>query len=213
MVKFSAHRAGNFTMFCSPDIFFPTRIRTGQYFINIPNYPQEAVAKMDGKKRKSSFDFIIELLAYLAGIILLVMTFVVTGAALMRYLGFRPPIWTLQFTEYALLWFTFLGAAWLLREGGHIRIDTLITRLYIKNRHKVEIINDVLGFIVCVIVFWFGTQHSIDLYQREIMEVKGTIVPKFPIFLIIPIGGLALSIQFGRQFFQKIKSSPGHEDT
>ena len=155
----------------------------------------------------------IEFLAYLAGIILLAMTFFVTGAALVRYLGFRPPIWTLQFTEYALLWFTFLGAAWLLREGGHIRIDTVISRLYIKNRHKVEIINDVLGFIVCVIVFWFGTQHSIDLYQREIMEVKGTIVPKFPIFIIIPLGGLVLSIQFGRQFFQKIKSSPGHENT
>ena len=168
---------------------------------------------MDGKKRKSSFDFIIEFLAYLAGIILLAMTFFVTGAALVRYLGFRPPIWTLQFTEYALLWFTFLGAAWLLREGGHIRIDTVISRLYIKNRNKIEIINDVLGFIVCVIVFWFGTQHSIDLYQREIMEVKGTIVPKFPIFIIIPLGGLVLSIQFGRQFFQKIKSSPGHEDT
>lgn len=71
-------------------------------------------------RKKSGFDFIIEGMAVLAGVILLGITFLVTGAALVRYLGFRAPIWTLQYTEYGLLWSTFLGAAWLLREGGHI---------------------------------------------------------------------------------------------
>jgi TRAP-type C4-dicarboxylate transport system permease small subunit len=168
---------------------------------------------MDGKARKSSFDFILEFLAFLAGMILLVITFVVAFAAVVRYLGFRPPIWVLQWTEYGLLWMTLLGAAWLLREGGHIRIDTVITRLYFKSRHKVEIIDDVLGLIVCVIIFWFGTLHTIDLYQRGIMDVKGAIVPKFPIFLIIPLGGLVLAIQFGRQLFKRIRSKPEHEET
>ncbi|MDH3884479.1 MAG: TRAP transporter small permease [Desulfobacterales bacterium] len=159
--------------------------------------------------RKNGFDFIIEFLAYLAGIILLMITFAVTGSALVRYLGFRAPIWTLQYTEYGLLWFTFLGAAWLLREEGHIRIDTVISRLYAKARRKVEIIDDILGFIVSITIFWFGSLHTIDLYQRGIMEVKGVIVPKFPFFLIIPLGGLALSLQFVRNFLKKIRSKPG----
>jgi len=166
----------------------------------------------DGKMRKNGFDFIIEFLAYLAGIILLVITFAVTGSALVRYLGFRAPIWTLQYTEYGLLWFTFLGAAWLLREGGHIRIDTVISRLYAKSRRKVEITDDILGFFVSIIIFWFGTLHTIDLYQRGIMEVKGVIVPKFPFFLIIPLGGLTLSIQFVRNFLKKIRSKPSHTE-
>lgn len=162
-----------------------------------------------GKIRKSGFDFIIEFLANLAGIIIFAVAIIVTCTAVLRYAGLRPPAWTFQFTEYALLWFTFLGAAWLLREGGHIRIDTLISRLNQNRFRKVEIIDDILGFIVAAIIFWFGTLHSIDLYQRGIMEVKGIIFPKFPIFLIIPVGGLALSIQFGRQCFKKIRSKPG----
>ena len=165
---------------------------------------------MDIKKRKSNFDFFIELLAYLAGIILLLITFVVTGSALIRYMGFRAPLWTLQYTEYGLLWFTFLGAAWLLREDGHIRIDTVISRLYAKTRRKVEIVDDILGFIVSFAVFWFGTLHTIDLFQRGIMEVKGVIVPKGPVVLIIPIGGLALSIQFVRNVLKKIRFKPDH---
>jgi len=106
--------------------------------------------------------------------------------------------------------FTFLGAAWLLREEGHIRIDTVISRFYPPRRRKVEIIDDILGFVVSIVIFWFGTLHTIDLYQREIMEVKGVIVPKFPFFLIIPLGGLTLSIQFVRNFLKKIRSKPGH---
>ena len=163
----------------------------------------------NGKMRRNVFDYIIESLAYLAGIIILVITFAVTGSAIIRYLGFRAPIWTLQFTEYGLLWFTFLGAAWLLRDGGHIRIDTVISRLHAKRRRKVEIIDDLLGLVVSFAVFWFGTLHSIHLYQRGIMEVKGIIVPKFPFFLIIPLGGLALFIQFVRNLYKKLRSRPG----
>ncbi|MGD9042961.1 MAG: TRAP transporter small permease [Desulfobacterales bacterium] len=170
------------------------------------------MAVRDGKISKNAFDLIIEFLAYLAGIIILVITFFVTVSALIRYLGFRAPIWTLQYTEYGLLWFTFLGAAWLLREGGHIRIDTVLSRLYAPTRRKVDIINDILGFVVSVAIFWFGTIHTIDLYQRGIMEVKGVIVPKSPLFLIIPLGGLTLSIQFVRNFFKKIRSKPGREE-
>jgi TRAP-type C4-dicarboxylate transport system permease small subunit len=170
------------------------------------------MAARDAKISKNAFDLIIEFLAYLAGIIILVITFFVTFSALIRYLGFRAPIWTLQYTEYGLLWFTFLGAAWLLREGGHIRIDTVLSRLYAPTRRKVDIINDILGFVVSVAIFWFGTLHTIDLYQRGIMEVKGVIVPKSPLFLIIPLGGLTLSIQFVRNFLKKIKSKPSQKE-
>jgi TRAP-type C4-dicarboxylate transport system permease small subunit len=164
------------------------------------------MAKKESKKHKNVFDLIIEILSYIAGIIVLVITFIVTWSAVVRYLGFRPPLWTFQFTEYALLWFTFLAAAWLLREGGHISIDTIVSRLRRKTRRKLDVVDNILGFLVSIIVFLFGTLHTIDLFQRGIMEVKGTIVPKGPLFLIIPIGGLALSIQFGRQFINNLKS-------
>ena len=169
------------------------------------------MAIRDDKVRKNAFDFILDCMTYFAGIIILAITFTVSIAAVVRYLGFRAPIWTLQYTEYGLLWFTFLGAAWLLREGGHIRIDTVLSRLYAPTRRKVDIINDILGFVVSVAIFWFGTLHTIDLYQRGIMEVKGVIVPKSPLFLIIPLGGLTLSIQFVRNFLKKFRSKPGQE--
>jgi C4-dicarboxylate transporter DctQ subunit len=209
LLKFPANDSGNFTGQHALHISFQFSIALGNISGGFENYWENGMATRDGKMRKNAFDFIIEGLTYLAGIIILAITFAVTVSALVRYLGFRAPIWTLQYTEYGLLWFTFLGAAWLLREEGHIRIDTVISRLYAPSRRKVEIIDDILGFIVSIAIFCFGTLHTVDLYQRGIMEVKGVIVPKFLFFLIIPLGGLALSIQFVRNFLKKIKSKPG----
>ena len=161
---------------------------------------------MDLKRNETLFDRIIGTLAFIAGVLLLLVTIFVCYAVVMRYAGFKPPVWVLQFTEYALLWITFLGAAWLLKKDGHIRIDTLTSRLKPKSLRNVEIIDDLLGFIVSGIIFWFGTLHTIDCYQRAILDVKGVSVPKFALFLIIPLGGLTLAIQFGRDCFNKMSS-------
>jgi len=161
---------------------------------------------MDFNWNGMRFDRIIGMLAFIAGVLLLWITIFVCYAVITRYAGFKPPVWVLQFTEYALLWITFLGAAWLLKKDGHIRIDTLVSRLNPGSFRIVGIIDDLLGFIVSAIIFWFGTQYTIDCIQRQIMDVKGVIVPTFAVFLIIPLGGLTLAIQFGRDFLNKIKS-------
>ena len=163
---------------------------------------------MDLKRNETLFDRIIGTLAFIAGVLLLLVTIFVCYAVVMRYAGFKPPVWVLQFTEYALLWITFLGAAWLLKKDGHIRIDTLTSRLKPKSLRNLGIIDDFLGFIVSGFIFWFGTLYTIDCYQRAIIDVKGISVPLFALFLIIPLGGLALLIQFGRDFFNKIRSRP-----
>ena len=127
------------------------------------------------------------------------MTLAVACSVTLRYLHFRSPIWVLQYTEYALLWITFLGAAWLLKKDGHIRIDSALTRLPPDLRRKVETLNDMIGLAVALVVFIFGALHTQDLCQRGVLEVKGTNVPKYLIFWIIPLGGLALAVQFARR--------------
>ena len=163
----------------------------------------------ESKKKRSPFDVIIDTMAFLAGLLLLAMTLTVAYSVTLRYLHFKSPIWVLQYTEYALLWITFLGAAWLLKHDGHIRIDSVITRLSAAVRRKLEFFNDIIGALVTLIVFIFGALHTIDLFQRGILEVKGTNVEKYLIYWIVPLGGLMLSIQFIRRAVNKIKTLPG----
>jgi TRAP-type C4-dicarboxylate transport system permease small subunit len=144
------------------------------------------------------FDLVLDGFAYLAGIILLAMILFVSYACFARYLNINPPVWILQFTEYALLWVTFFGAAWLLRQGGHIRMDTFVDRLTIRARRIVYLFDDLLGFGVCLVLFWFGTLNTLDLYRRQIVDFNSILFPKYLIFWVIPFGGLLLLLQFAR---------------
>ena len=148
------------------------------------------------------FDVVIDGFAVLAGILLLLVTLFVSYSVTLRYLHLTPPIWILQCTEYALLWITFLGAAWLLKHEGHIRIDTLVNRLGPRSHMICQIVVTVLGLVICLVIVWFGTRKALDLYNRGIMDVKGVTVPKYPFFIIIPIGGLMLFLQFGRNLLK-----------
>jgi len=148
------------------------------------------------------YDVVIDGFAVLAGILLLLVTLFVSYSVTLRYLHLKPPIWILQYTEYALLWITFLGAAWLLKHDGHIRIDTIVNRLGPRSYMIFQIVVTVLGLVVCLVIVWFGTRKALDLYDRGIMDVKGVTVPKYPFFIIIPIGGLMLFLQFGRNLLK-----------
>ena len=160
---------------------------------------------MARKRFWTLIDMIMDGFAFFAGILLLLVTFFVSYGVILRYIHIRPPIWILQYTEYALLWITFLGAAWLLRKGGHIRIDTVITRLGPKTQKIIEVIIAILGFVVCIVIVWFGTEKTLEFYKRGILDVKGVIVPLYPLFLIIPLGGFMLLLQFGRNIYNRLK--------
>lgn len=144
------------------------------------------------------FDRALDVTVFLAGVLLMLVTLFVSWSVTIRYLGYKPPVWVIQYTEYALLWITFLGAGWLLREKGHIRIDTLISRLNPKAIRWLEMFSDILGLAVSLVIFWVGTTNTIDLYARDIMDVKAVTLPMFALFAVIPFGGLLLLVQFVR---------------
>lgn len=140
-------------------------------------------------------------LTFVAGVLLLFMTLSVSYTVITRYLHLNPPVWTIQVSEYILLWITFLAAAWLLRKGGHIRIDAIVGRLSPKTQRILNIIVSILGAVVCAVIAWFGAQNTWDLWQRGILDVKTIDVPKFALFSVIPLGSFLLLIQFIRNVY------------
>ena len=65
--------------------------------------------KFSGNGFWKLFDKLIEVMAALAGVILLFITAAVCYTIGMRYLFKQTTIWIIPITEYALLWIVFLG--------------------------------------------------------------------------------------------------------
>ncbi|MFB3885817.1 MAG: TRAP transporter small permease [Thermodesulfobacteriota bacterium] len=150
------------------------------------------------------FDRLIDLLAGLAGIILIFITAAVCYTIGMRYLFTKTTIWIMQTTEYALLWIVFLATTWLLREKGHITTDLIYAHLSEKTKRSLDCIMFVIGGLACAIMVYFGIDYTGECILKGVTDVRAVTVPKWTVFIIIPIGSLLLAIQFFRMAWDRL---------
>jgi C4-dicarboxylate transporter DctQ subunit len=150
------------------------------------------------------FDRLVNLLAFLAGVILLFITAAVCYTIGMRYLFTRTTIWLMQTTEYALLWIVFLATTWLLRDKGHITTDIIYTHLNEKTKNYLNLVMFFIGGLVCAVMVYFGIDYTRECIIKGITDVRGVTVPKWIIFVIIPIGSILLATQFFRMVWSEL---------
>jgi C4-dicarboxylate transporter DctQ subunit len=115
----------------------------------------------------------------------------------------------LEITEYAMLYIPFLGAAFVLKEEGHIRIDLVITFFSERLRGWLNVVTSFVGGVVMGTYTWFGAQVTLDYFRRGVPSLESLKTPMFLILMIIPIGGFFFSIQFFRQmagYYKKLKA-------
>ena len=148
------------------------------------------------------FDYIVSLCGTLVVVLLIFMMLAVSTEVVMRYFLNRPPIWVIEVTEYALLYITFLGAAWLLKREGHVKMDLVLNRLNPRTQTLVNIVTSVFGAIICLVLTWYGVKVTWDHFQLG--SFLSTILrpPSFLIVAIIPVGSFLLFIQFLRRTYQ-----------
>jgi TRAP-type C4-dicarboxylate transport system permease small subunit len=102
------------------------------------------------QKANIIFDHIINLMAVLAGILMMLTLFLVCGDVGTKLTIGRSLPWVAEIVEYCLLWLTFLGTSWVLKQNSHIRMDMVVDKL--KPRHQ-SVLNAVISFgKVCLII-------------------------------------------------------------
>jgi TRAP-type C4-dicarboxylate transport system permease small subunit len=149
------------------------------------------------------FDKLTDVMAALAGAILLFICAAVCYTIGLRFLFTKTTIWIIPITEYALLWIVFLGTTWLLREKGHITTDILYTHLNEKTKRTLNCIMFIIGGLACAMMVYFGIVHMWDCILNRVTDVRAITIPKTAVFIIIPIGSLLLTIQFFRMAWSR----------
>ena len=153
-------------------------------------------------KVTSIFDRIIDFLAVVAlALIAFMMLSVVAEVSIMRLLLNRPQAWVVDVTSQSLLFITFLGTAWLLREEGHVKMDLVLTRLSPRAQVVMNTIMSVVGTIICLVVAWYGARASWDHFQMGSWSATAMAIPRAPLLAVIPVGSFLLSLQFMRRTY------------
>lgn len=135
----------------------------------------------------------------LAGVAMVVLSLTILSVCLeiiMRYFLNRPLYWVVELTEYGLLYVSFLGAAWLLRQGGHVQVDIMVNFLNARWQKRCAVFSSAMGLAVSLLLTVFGT---IATYDHLIRGVYKPTVMEFPTGIVlaaVPLGSLFLSARF-----------------
>ena len=149
----------------------------------------------------------------LGALLLLFVTFSITYSIVTRQMGLGSPIWVFQFNEYSLLWITFLGTAWLLAENKHVQISLLTNILGKRVNKGLDIIHNVVGFVLCGVLAWYGYFSTKDHLLRNVIDTQAVDVPKWIILAVIPFGFVLLSLQFLKKLYLSISGRPLSADS
>lgn len=140
------------------------------------------------------------------GLLIIFTMLAVTADVVGRYFLGRPIGWVLEITEYCLLYIPFLGAAWLLKKNGHVRIDVVLRLFSEKKQNTINIFTSILGAATCFFAGYYGTAATIDHFKRGLIDTKILEMPKYIILIVIPFGFISLSIEFVIIAFEQIKN-------
>jgi TRAP-type C4-dicarboxylate transport system permease small subunit len=107
--------------------------------------------------------------------------------------------------EWSLVYLTFIGAAWLQREGGHTSDDSIVTLLPPWVSWTAERFGWALAVISCALLTWYGAIVTWDNFTKDAYDFfKLREVPIAYVYVVIPVGSLLWLIQLLRR-----ESRPG----
>lgn len=151
------------------------------------------------------FDRILDSLAVIVSLILIFMTITIGYSIFARAIGFKGPVWIVQFNEYAMLFATFLGTAWLLAKGKHVSIELIVSRFNQRGQKIFELFHSIMGIGLSSTLCYYGTMTTIENFRRNVIHVQAVDVPMAYLLFVIPLGFFLLLLQFVRNLFISIK--------
>jgi TRAP-type C4-dicarboxylate transport system permease small subunit len=150
------------------------------------------------------FDWCLYVLALVSASIVVFVTLAISCDVVARYLLRSSMAWVFNVSQHLLAYLVFFAAAWVLREGGHVKIDLIEVRLRQRRGDFLHLIQSFLSMVACAVLFWSGAKAVLLSFRW------GTILPGPPpvheyiLLAVIPFGSFLLTVQFGRDCWKYI---------
>jgi len=126
---------------------------------------------------------------------------------------FNAPIFGyIDWVEQIMVLFAFIGVAYCQREGGHVRMELVITNF----RHRLLWLVEVIGIVIVLFIIGILIFTSFDHFLRAYEIGDSTInaeLPVWPAKLVIPIAFASLWLRLFLQLFGyfRLLLNPGSE--
>jgi len=149
-----------------------------------------------------------------AEILLLIMTGLIALDVFTRALFGKSTMISQEMAGYLLVAITFLGLSHTLREGRHITVELLTSKLSPHRQRQLEI----LVFLVCIVFMawltWTTWSPFADTFATGQRSVTPLQTPMWAVYLFVPLGSGMLTLAFVIDLIRKAGKlgAPGSTD-
>ena len=114
---------------------------------------------------------------------------------------FNAPIFGyIDWVEQIMVLFAFVGVAYCQREGGHVRMELIITNFRGRLLWLIEVIGVTIGLFIIGILIFTSFDHFLRAYEIGDSTINAEL-PVWPAKLVIPIAFVSLWLRLLLQFF------------
>jgi len=133
-------------------------------------------------------------LTLVGGIVIFLLVLLTTFNVLGRWIFNAPISGYIDWMEQAMAFFAFLGLAYTQREGGHIRMDMLVSRLRGRLLWVSEFMTTLLMFAMSLILIYGSYLHFLRAYEIGDSSVDINL-PTWPAKLVVPVALSVLALR------------------
>ena len=130
--------------------------------------------------------------------ILASITFFILYDVIARNVGLPSFTHTLALTEYGLYYTALLGAPWLVRKKHHVYMQLITAIVPNTIRPYISKLCYLLCMTSCGLICYYSGLVTFETFMRGDHEVRSFDMPRWLIFVIMPISFSLLTLEFGR---------------
>ena len=138
------------------------------------------------------FNKLSKILEWIMIVIFALLVFDVLFQVFSRYVLGESFTWTEEFSRFALIWITILGAAYLNGKKEHLSMDFLYQKFSKSSKRKASILIEVLIFLFALIVMVIGGLNLVYT-TLHLEQLSGTLrIPLGYVYAIMPLSGFLI---------------------
>ena len=145
-----------------------------------------------------AYERLLDLFKIGAEIVVFLIFLLIVIDVFLRLLSIHPWSYTLGVVEYGLLWFTMLGAPWLVRMKGHVFVDSLVSLLPVIVQAVLARLVYVVCIVCCLFFIYYSTDLLIDAYVTGEMDIRGEAQPLWMLLAPMPVSFAMIAFEFLR---------------
>lgn len=150
--------------------------------------------------------------AHTLGAVILGLVFVSVVVNVVARVLWHELVWVGEMCGYAVVWCVYLGVAFVLREGRHVKVELVSERLPPRPRAVMRILGDDLASVVFSAIVVWNSARLTEVAWRTHRTTALTGWPVWPIMLVVPVGMALFGLEAIADAVTAMRSFRGRAD-